>query len=90
MLRDAHLERDVGAFIDDLANGGHDPKQALAAAHTLFSALDAVNFRMGADKVFLGLTALPLVGYVVKAGQLTVDSDRVAAIAALCPQNNHS
>ena len=55
MLREAATQGEVGAFIDDLANGGHDVDGAVAAADLLFGALSTTNFRMGADKVFLGL-----------------------------------
>ena len=68
MLREAALERDVGAFIDDLANGGNTAEEAVTAAATLFATLDTANFRMGVDKIFLGLEELLLVGYVVHAG----------------------
>ena len=89
-LQAAGLHHTVGAFIDDLANGGATTDRAIAAATDLFRALDRVNFRAGADKVFLGMTRLPLVGYVLTEGHLTVDSERVAAIAALRPPETRS
>ena len=90
MLQQGGLQGRVGAFIDDLANGRGTPEEAAEAAEQLFAALHVVNFRARADKVFLGLDTLPLVGYMVVKGKLTVDSSRVTAIAQLSHPTNRS
>lgn len=51
----------------------------------LFRTLDAFHFKVAADKVFLGLTTMPFLGYTLTAGNITPDAERVRAIADLRP-----
>lgn len=82
----AHKLTDIIAgFIDDLATGGVDHKQAAANTARMFAMLRDYNLKAGAEKVFLGLEEVQFLGYTLKGGNISPDGEKVAAIERLLP-----
>lgn len=89
-LSEAGLHESVGSFIDDLCNGGRDHEDNIQHIDRLLAALSNVNFRLGAGKFELGGSELHLFGFVISAGRLRPDPERVTAISRLIPPANRS
>ena len=60
------LADDLGCFIDDLATGGHSHTENAANAGRMFAMLAKRHLLAGADKVFLGLTEVRFLGFLLK------------------------
>lgn len=65
MLRQHNLNRIVGGYIDDLCTGGLSHEESIARLQQLFEALDAMNFKIAADNIFLGLNGIHFLGYIL-------------------------
>ncbi len=81
----AKLLDSLGCFIDDLAGGGSSHEEAARTAGKLFHMLEEKHLLAGADKVFLGLTSLTFLGFLLKDGQVFPDPAKISAIHALIP-----
>lgn len=84
-IREHGLEEIVACFIDDLATGGGTHEEAVQNAEKLFTMLEDFHLLAGADKVFMGLSEMKFLGYLLVAGQLQPDPDKVAAVERLLP-----
>jgi len=81
---------DLGCFIDDLATGGHNHKHNAANAAKMFAMLADRKLLAGANKVFLGLTEIHFLGFLLKDGAVHPDPDKTSAISALRPPRTRS
>jgi hypothetical protein len=80
----------IGQFIDDLATGGKDHRQAAANCKKMFITLQAANFKAGATKVFMGLEELAFLGFLLQGGHIKPDPEKVTAISRLQPPHTRS
>lgn len=76
--------------MDDLATGGHNHKGSAANTAEMFAMLKKRGLKAGADKIFMGLTELKFLGYLIKDGKLYPDPDKVEAIKRLLPPTTRS
>ena len=79
------LQRVAGVFIDDLGSGGSDHANCARSLNTMLEALESYHVQAGGDKLELGSTALPFLGYLLKEGELHCDPAKTAAIERLIP-----
>jgi RNase H-like domain found in reverse transcriptase len=85
MLIEQKLMALAAAYIDDLVTGGSDHSQATVNLDKLLHALDAYNFKVGADKINVGLTEADVLGFVIRDGKLLPDPSRTEPLARLLP-----
>ena len=84
------LQRVAGVFIDDLGSGGCDHTDCARSLNTMLEALESYHVQAGGDKLELGSTALPFLGYLLKEGELHCDPAKTAAIERLIPPEMRS
>ena len=80
----------MAAFIDDICNGGQHHEDNLANLDVLLSALQDVNFKVGAGKIELGAEELLAFGFRLYSGSWEPDPARTAPISRLIPPTNRS
>lgn len=80
----------VAAFIDDLATGGSTHQECAKRAEQMLSMLGKRGLKAGADKIFLGLTSMHFLGYLLESGGMKPDPDKVAAIERLQPPDTRT
>ena len=80
----------AGIFIDDLGSGGADHADIAHNLNLMLEALESYHVQAGGDKLELGSTALPLLGYLLKEGELHCDPSKTAAIKHLIPPETRS
>ena len=84
------LQRIAGVFIDDLGSGGADHADCARNLDTMMQALESFHVQAGGDKLELGSTALPFLGYLLREGELHCDPAKTAAIERLIPPETRS
>ena len=72
-------------FVDDFGLGGEDDADLIKNLAKLFKTMAEHNYKLGADKVFLGYTEVVLLGYLIKDGAVLPDPEKVTAIKRLLP-----
>ena len=77
-------------FIDDLGSGGSDHANCAHNLDLMMQSLEAYHVQAGGDKLQLGSTALPFLGYLLKEGELHCDPAKTAAIERLIPPETRS
>lgn len=82
-IAEDELHDDVAAFIDDLATGGETHEESAARAGKMLGMLAKRGLKAGADKIFLGLTKIHFLGYLIEDGNLKPDPEKVSAIKRL-------
>ena len=84
-IANSGMTRILGCFLDDLATGGANHQEAAANTGRKLAMLKSARLLAGADKVFTGLEEIPFLGFLLRAGQLLPDPDKVRAVQALLP-----
>lgn len=84
-IAEDELFDDVAAFIDDLATGGETHVENAERTGKMLGMLAKRGLKAGADKIFLGLTKIHFLGYLIEDGKLKPDPEKVAAIKRLLP-----
>ena len=79
------LQRIAGIVIDDLDSGGADHIDCACNLSLMLDALKSYHVQAGGDKLELGSTAVPFLGYLLKKGKLHCDPSKTAAIECLIP-----
>ena len=67
-IQAAGLASIIGQFIDDLATGGKSHPHSASNCNKMFAMLQGANFKAGATKVFLGLTEMAFLGFLLQDG----------------------
>ena len=80
----------AGIFIDELGSGGADHADFARNLNLMLEALESYHVQAGGDKLELGSTALPFLGYLLKEGELHCDPSKTAAIERLIPPESRS
>lgn len=89
-LHAAGLRADAGCFINDLDSGGAHHTDSAYRSDALLQAWKPDYIKASADKLELGYTELPFLGFLMKGGTLYTDLAKVATIQTLMPPTTHS
>ena len=84
------MQHTAGIFIDDLGSGGKDHPDAARQLDSMLQALESSHVLVGADKLGLGATAMPFLGYLLVRGELHCDPAKTEAISRLEPPETRS
>ena len=84
------MAEELGCFIDDLATGGHSHEQCAQHAARMFDMLASRHLLAGGDKVFLGLTEIRFLGFLLRDRSVLPDPDKTAAVERLVPPTTRS
>ena len=89
-ISQAGLADELGCFIDDLATGGHSHEGCAKNAARMFAMLAHRRLLAGGYKVFLGLTEIRFLGFLLRDCTVLPDPDKTAAVERLIPPTTRS
>ena len=62
-----------------------DDEENIETASRLFTTLEEKNYKLGADKLWLGYLEVPFLGLLLRDGHIHPDPDKTRAIEELLP-----
>lgn len=76
--------------MDDFGIGGTTDQDNVAALADLFAVMIKRNYKLGADKLWLGYQELCFLGHLIRDGHILPDPEKTKAIHELLPPNTKS
>ena len=68
IIRSANLMENCVGFVDDYGVGSSTIDANVERLRKLFTEMARVNYKLGADKLWLGYTSIIFLGFLLKSG----------------------
>lgn len=85
IIRAAGLTESCVGFVDDYGVGSNDITSNIRDLTKLFDEMSRVNYKLGADKLWLGYDTITFLGYKLHSGTISPDPEKTRAIDELLP-----
>ena len=85
IIRAAGLTANCVGFVDDYGVGSDSIADNVGHLEKLFDEMTMVNYKLGADKLWLGYDSITFLGYHLQGGTIRPDPEKTKAIDELLP-----